>query len=322
MKLIFFLIFVFVVLYGEIAAADVNRTRLSKWRRYRSSTTEGPEESLTTDLGSASTLTGFGFDNPKSDRERKIEELLSPRTKCGLLKVNTTVPWIVVIEHHDPLRRDKRKTLSKGVLIGDQHVLTTVSSIHNSHPFWITNSVRLGDPATWITEKSQRGDSNYTRVGIEQVYQHSTKDIAIIKLANKVTFTDYIQPVCLPIDDNYNFREMHYHMCKRVEDTDNNRKFDVRLLSSIPLAPQDCEILFHRKGAEFGASEFCAWDEFGDTCMSDVGGPLMAFFNGKYIVIGLNSYIFTSEEFESGDYPGVYVKVGSFLTWINTILSL
>lgn len=116
----------------------MNRTRLSKWRRYRSSTTEGPEESLTTDLGSASTLTGFGFDNPKSDRERKIEELLSPRTKCGLLKVNTTVPWIVVIEHHDPLRRDKRKTLSKGVLIGDQHVLTTVSSIHNSHPFWIT----------------------------------------------------------------------------------------------------------------------------------------------------------------------------------------
>lgn len=76
------------------------------------------------------------------------------------------------------------------------------------------------------------------------------------KIANLEIVLDYIQPVCLPIDDNYNFREMHYHMCKRVEDADNNRKFDVRLLSSIPLAPQDCEILFHRKELNLAPQNF------------------------------------------------------------------
>lgn len=51
-------------------------------------------------------------------------------------------PWIAVLEHTDPTDKTKRKTLSKGVLIGPEHVLTTVSSIHNSHPFWVVSGVR------------------------------------------------------------------------------------------------------------------------------------------------------------------------------------
>lgn len=51
-------------------------------------------------------------------------------------------PWIVVLEHSDPSEKSKKKTLSKGVLIGPEHVLTTVSSIHNSHPFWVVSGVR------------------------------------------------------------------------------------------------------------------------------------------------------------------------------------
>lgn len=56
---------------------------------------------------------------------------------CGV-RSNEDFPWIAVLEHTDPYANSKRsrKTLSKGVLISPQHVLTTVSSIYNSNPFW------------------------------------------------------------------------------------------------------------------------------------------------------------------------------------------
>lgn len=54
---------------------------------------------------------------------------------CGE-KTGENHPWIVVLEHTDPRGRSRKKTVSKGVLIDNRHVLTTVSSIHNSHPFW------------------------------------------------------------------------------------------------------------------------------------------------------------------------------------------
>lgn len=46
-------------------------------------------------------------------------------------------PWVAVLVHTDPSGRSRKKTLSKGVLIDRRHVLTTVSSLHNSRPFWI-----------------------------------------------------------------------------------------------------------------------------------------------------------------------------------------
>lgn len=56
---------------------------------------------------------------------------------CGR-RTNDNHPWIAVLEHHDPAAEggSRRRTLSKGVLINERFVLTTVSSVHNSHPFW------------------------------------------------------------------------------------------------------------------------------------------------------------------------------------------
>lgn len=55
--------------------------------------------------------------------------------KCGE-KTGKIHPWIVVLEHTDPKGQSNKKTVSKGVLIDKRHILTTVSSVHNSRPFW------------------------------------------------------------------------------------------------------------------------------------------------------------------------------------------
>lgn len=83
------------------------------------------------------------YQEPRSSNSPKplLESDFSMYYECGAQTAENH-PWIVVLEHADPMEKNKRKTLSKGVLIGPEHVLTTVSSIHNSHPFWVVSGVR------------------------------------------------------------------------------------------------------------------------------------------------------------------------------------
>lgn len=71
-------------------------------------------------------------------REPPVETFLDidpstedPMSDCGVSKAGYH-PWIAVLEHTDATGESLQKTLSKGVLIGDRHVLTTVSSVYNS----------------------------------------------------------------------------------------------------------------------------------------------------------------------------------------------
>lgn len=87
---------------------------------------------ITIDTGSSETET------PQID-QKSTENLpitIDPHLVCGE-RNDGNHPWIVVLEHSDPTGKTERKSLSKGVLIGVRHVLTTVSSLHNSKPFWV-----------------------------------------------------------------------------------------------------------------------------------------------------------------------------------------
>lgn len=99
-------------------------------------------------------------------------------------------------------------------------------------------------------------------------------------------------PVCLPDDDNFGFRDLELHMCKRTGKANRAPKISNVLAS--PLKSRDCSIMLQRKQAKLSHTEFCAWDETGDTCTGDLGGPLVGKrIDGRYRVIGLNSYVTT-----------------------------
>lgn len=68
------------------------------------------------------------------------------------------------------------------------------------------------------------------------------------------------------------------------------------------------------------ASSFCAGGEEGnDACQGDGGGPLVCQDDGFYELAGLVSWGFGCGRV---DVPGVYVKVSSFIGWINQIISV
>lgn len=133
---------------------------------------------------------------------------------CGE-RIGDDVPFVVLLVHTNPFDPStKKRTLSKGVLVSENFVLTTVSSIYHSESFWTVSSVRLGDFITW--NKYANRDKSYSlEVGVEQIYFHKKRDIALIKLKEAVNFSDTIRPACLPLSDNYNFKELRTHLCKR-----------------------------------------------------------------------------------------------------------
>lgn len=68
------------------------------------------------------------------------------------------------------------------------------------------------------------------------------------------------------------------------------------------------------------ASSFCAGGEEGnDACQGDGGGPLVCQDDGFFELAGLVSWGFGCGRL---DVPGVYVKVSSFIGWINQIISV
>ena len=71
---------------------------------------------------------------------------------------------------------------------------------------------------------------------------------------------------------------------------------------------------------QLSAQQFCVWDETGDDCVGDVATPVFTTSNGRFIVVGLNSYMDSDEEFDTTA-PGIYVKIGSHLEWIHLIMN-
>ncbi|XP_053681770.1 melanization protease 1-like [Sabethes cyaneus] len=296
-----------------------NKSTKAPWKpkRTRSTTAQPTTQGVPTGTASESTTK-----HTPTTLKGKLRKLSAPG--CGELN-GDDIPWIAILEHTNPKEGDlHKKTLSKGVLIDDRHVLTTISSIHNSYPFWVVTGIRLGDTPTWAFseggKKTRAKKQDVLSLPIKNVFLHEKKDIAVIRLAERVNSTDKIRPVCLPTSDRYNYTELYFHVCRKVKSELNRVNTTSKLVAVTSLAQTDCQILFQRHKAELGTKEFCAWDETGDNCTGDLGGPLMVKLGGRYHVVGLNSYALAKSKIDSEGLPGVYVRVGSFLRWIHAVL--
>ncbi|KXJ80704.1 hypothetical protein RP20_CCG023576 [Aedes albopictus] len=301
------------------------KTKTNRFRNVETTTVEMKKEMSITEEPSTpnqlSTTTVKVEVEEATTSKTKLNKLSSP--ECGELN-GDDVPWIAILEHTNPKGGARKKTLSKGVLIDDRHVLTTISSIHNSYPFWVVTGVRLGDTPTWAASKGSKEIStrkqDVVSVSVKNVFLHEKKDIAVIRLAERVNVTEKIRPVCLPTSDRFNFTDMYFHICKKDKSDFGRPSTASKLVAVNYLSQKDCQILFRRHQAELGLKEFCVWDETGDNCTGDLGGPLMAKLNGRYHVVGLNSYALAKSKIDSEGLPGVYVRVGSFLKWIQAVL--
>merc|ERR1719370_1568981 len=150
-------------------------------------------------------------------------------------------------------------------------------------------------------------------------------DIAVLELAEDLTFTKKIKPACLPSSETKDYSGI----ASTVSGWGGTIGYGPS--DQQPQQPRQCTlketIVKLLKGSDPMCSKYlktssskiklCAFAKDTDACQGDSGGPLTVPENGKYTLVGVVSY-------GSGcasSTPGVYVRIQGYLPWIKNLIS-
>ncbi|CAH2095572.1 unnamed protein product [Euphydryas editha] len=217
--------------------------------------------------------------------------------------------------------------LCGAALVGTQWVLTAAHCVTNIVRSGDAIYVRVGDHD--LTRKYGSPGAQTLRVATTYIHHnHNSQtldnDIALLKLHGKAELKEGVCLVCLPA------RGVSHAAGKRCTVTGYGYMGET---GPIPLRVREAELpivsdaecirkvnAVTEKIFILPASSFCAGGEEGnDACQGDGGGPLVCQDDGFYELVGLVSWGFGCGR---RDVPGVYVKVSSFIGWINQIISV
>jgi len=151
-------------------------------------------------------------------------------------------------------------------------------------------------------------------------------DIAVLELAEDLTFTKKIKPACLPSSETKDYSGS----ASTVSGWGGTIGYGPN--DQQPQQPRQCTlketIVKLLKGSDPMCSKYlktssskiklCAFAKDTDACQGDSGGPLTVPENGKYTLVGVVSY---GSGCASSSTPGVYVRVQGFLPWIKNLIS-
>lgn len=166
-------------------------------------------------------------------------------------------------------------------------------------------------------------NSNYNGTG-------SIGDIALLKLANPINFTQYITPICLPTSSVTFPCGLDCWVTGWGTTTFNGSQPSNGILQEVmvPLIDhQTCDRMYHRD-LSISASTVIIQDEkicagYGngqkDSCQGDSGGPLVCKVQGIWYQVGVVSW---GAGCAFPNRPGVYTLVTSYQDWISSYLQV
>ncbi|XP_076042129.1 brachyurin-like [Oratosquilla oratoria] len=202
-----------------------------------------------------------------------------------------------------------------GALISDEWVLTAAHCTDGGSSVHVT----LGAHNLQKYEPSQVTLTSYDFFEHENWVSFLLKnDIALVKLPQKVTFNEYIQPVCLPsksdMSDTMEGETVTATGWGKNSDsawgtTNILRKVDVPVISNSECAETFGTIITDKLLCTSGAEGM-------GTCEGDSGGPLIHKKDNRVETRGVVSFG-SSAGCEEG-YPDAFTRVTEYLDWIET----
>ncbi|XP_008053518.1 enteropeptidase [Carlito syrichta] len=251
--------------------------------------------------------------NHKSCGKKLLAQDVTPKIVGGSNAREGTWPWVVALYYNNRL-------LCGASLVSSDWLVSAAHCVYG----------RNLEPSKWKAILGLHMTSNLTspqvvtrlidQIVINPHYNKRRKDndIAMMHLEFKVNYTDYIQPICLP-EENQIFspgRNCSIAGWGRIiyEGPTANilQEADVPLLSN-----GKCQ----QQMPEYNITEnmICAGYEEGriDSCQGDSGGPLMCQENNRWFLAGVTSFGY---QCALPHRPGVYARVSRFTEWIQSFL--
>ncbi|XP_045461316.1 CLIP domain-containing serine protease 2-like isoform X3 [Harmonia axyridis] len=244
-------------------------------------------------------------------------------------------PWLALLLYE--LSNGWKSFRCGGVLINDRYVLTAAHCLKENtlQQLWKLKSVRLGEFNKDSDEDCRFNvcltippiDVNIEEEIINEKYDPKDEDlkhdIALLRLVTKVSYTDYVRPICLPtlLEER---KKTYNGMTLTVAgwgQTENRSSSSVKLKVLVPVMKlSQCEALLSKARKVISAEQICAGgEENKSSCRGDSGGPLMSFSvdeNGllNWYLAGILSYGPVPCGFK--DWPSVYTRVSKYMGWI------
>ncbi|GAB6023560.1 hypothetical protein CHUAL_008330 [Chamberlinius hualienensis] len=251
------------------------------------------------------------------------------RCECGTTNrrtrivngVNTTIekyPWMVELFRTQYDARSGRLLARGGVcggaLVSPTRVITAAHCVAEWKPIDI--QVDLGDQILSNPTETPNIYVNVSNILVHPQYIEETlvNDIAILTLAEAVTYNYNIQPICIP-PKNLDLTGQTLILTGWGRISDGGQDSDVLQEIQIPVYPQkDCKTRYTFTNAVIDNRVICTM--YNGTvkqgpCEGDSGSPASWKCGERFILGGIASFTI-----RCGEFPGAYVNVSYYRDWI------
>ncbi|KAL2093195.1 hypothetical protein ACEWY4_010507 [Coilia grayii] len=254
-------------------------------------------------------------DEEKKERDEKKEEMeerteeKGNRVVGGVDAEKGAWPWVVSLSWQG-------RHVCGGSLIDKQWLITAAHCVFGKNIHLSNWAAVLGLHSQYGTDYQDRQTLQVDQVIMNPDYNRRTKqaDFALMHLKTTANFTDYVQPVCLPHEQQQlqAGRKCVIAGWGRLEE--GGSVADVLQQAVVPIVGQaQCQEWLPEYNLT--AQMVCAgFPEGGvDSCQGDSGGPLMCEEDGRWVLVGVTSF---GVGCGRPNRPGVYALVSEFVDWV------
>lgn len=251
--------------------------------------------------------------NRKPCGKKLVASKVSPKIVGGNNAKEGAWPWLAALYYNG-------KLLCGASLVSNNWLVSAAHCVYGRHL----------EPSKWKAILGLHMTSNLTspqvvirvidQIVINPHYNKRRKDndIAMMRLELEVTYTDYIQPICLPEESQLFPPGRICSIAGWGRLVHQGPTPNILQEAHVPLVSNEkCQ----QQMPEYNITEnmVCAGYEEGgiDSCQGDSGGPLMCQENNRWFLAGVTSFGYQCAR---PNRPGVYARVPRFTEWIQSFL--